>query len=64
VGTLDPALARPDFGQPLVLRVREVRGKLGTDIVLARGDADQLRRMGDGLAFLIGTGRVLVKSAM
>ena len=64
VGTLDQVQARPDFGQPLVLRVREVRGKLGTDIVLARGDADQLRRMGDGLAFLIGTGRVIVKSAI
>ena len=61
VGTLAQVQARPDFGQPLVLRVREVRGKLGTDIVLARGDADQLRRMEDGLAFLIGTGRVLVK---
>ena len=62
MGTLAQVLARPDFGQPLVLRVREVRGKLGTDIVLARGDADQLKRMEDGLAFLIGTGRVLVKS--
>ena len=64
VGTLDQVLARPDFGQPLVLRVREARGKFGTDIVLARGDADQLRRMGDGLVFLMGTGRVLVKSAI
>jgi hypothetical protein len=64
VGTLDQALARPDFGQPLVLRVRDVRGKLGADIVLARGDADQLKRMGDGLAFLTGTGRVLIKLAI
>jgi hypothetical protein len=63
VGTLDQVQARPDFGQPLVLRVRDVRGKLGTDIMLARGDADQLKRMADGLAFLIGTGRVLVKLA-
>ena len=61
VGMLAQVLARPGFGQPLVLRVREVRGKLGTDIVLARGDADQLERMKDGLAFLVGTGRVLVK---
>jgi hypothetical protein len=64
VGTLDQVQALPDFGQPLVLKVREVRGKLGTDILLARGDADQLKRMGDGLAFLMGTGRVLVKSAI
>ena len=64
VSTLDQVQARPGFEQPLVLRVREVRGKLGTDIVLARGDADRLRRMEDGLAFLMGTGRVLVKSAI
>ncbi len=64
VGTLDQVQARPDFGQPLVLRVREVRGKLGTDIVLARGDADQLKRMEDGLSFLLRMGRIIVRSAM
>jgi hypothetical protein len=63
VGTLDQVLARPDFGQPLVLKVREVRGKLGTDIVLARGDAGMLREMKDGLEFLVSSGRVLVKLA-
>ena len=63
VGTLDQVQARPDFGQPLVLRVREARGKLGTDIVLARADADMLRGMEDGLEFLVNTGRVLVKLA-
>jgi hypothetical protein len=62
VRTLDQVQARPDFGQPLVLRAKDVRGKLGTDIVLASGDAGQLERAEDGLAFLIGTGRVLVKS--
>ena len=61
VGTLDQVRARPEFGQPLVLRVREVRGRLGTDMVLARGDADQLKGMEDGLEFLMGSGRVLVK---
>jgi len=64
VGALGQVLARPEFGQPLVLRVREVRGKLGTDIVLARGDADKLRGMKDGLEFLMDTGRILVKLAL
>jgi hypothetical protein len=64
LGTLDPVLARPDFGQPMVLRVREIRGKLGTDIVLVRADADMLREMKDGLVFLLNTGRVLVKSTL
>jgi len=64
VGALDQILARPDVGQPLVLRVREVRGKLGTDIVLARADAGIVREMKDGLDFLVNSGRVLVKSAL
>jgi hypothetical protein len=64
VGRLDQVLARPDFGQPLVLRIREVRGKLGADIVLARADAGVLRGMKDGLEFLVNSGRVLVKLAL
>jgi hypothetical protein len=63
VGTLDQVLARREFGQPLVLRVREVRGKFGTDIVLARGDAGELKAMEDALEFLMSTGRVLVRLA-
>lgn len=61
VGTLGPVTARPEFGQPLVLKIGEVRGKLGADIVVARGDASKLRGMKDGLEFLIDTGRLLVK---
>jgi hypothetical protein len=64
VGTLSQVLARPEFGQPLVLKIREVRGKLGADIVLARGDANKLRGMKDGLEFLMDTGRILVKLAL
>jgi len=61
VGALGQLQARPDFGQPMVLRVRDVRGKLGTDIVLARADAGMLREMKDGLEFLANSDRVLVK---
>ena len=61
VGALDHFPAHPDIGQPMVLRVRDVRGKLGTDIVLARADASTLREMKDGLEFLANSGRVLVK---
>ncbi len=64
VGALGQVLARPEFGQPLVLMAREVRGKLGADIVLARSDADKLREMKDGLEFLMDTGRLLVKLAL
>jgi hypothetical protein len=61
VGALDQVLARPDFEQPMILRVKEAGGKLGTDIVLARADAGMLREMKDGLDFLLNSGRVLVK---
>jgi hypothetical protein len=62
VGTLDQVLARPEFAKlPLVLKVKEVRGKLGTDIVLGRGDADEVKGMKDGLEFLMDAGRILVK---
>jgi hypothetical protein len=63
VGALAQVLARPDFGQPIVLRVREARGKLGTDLVLDQADAAALRQMEDGLEFLVNTGRVLIKLA-
>lgn len=64
VGTLAQVLARPEFEQPLVLTVKEVRGKLGSDIVLARWDADNLREMKDGLELLVETGRILVKLSL
>ena len=62
IATLNQVLARPEFARPpLVLRVKEVHGKLGTDIVLGRGDADEVSGMKDGLEFLIDAGRILVK---
>jgi hypothetical protein len=63
VGALSEVLSRPDFGQPLVLRVREARGKLGADAVVSQADAAVLRGMTDGLAFLLNTGRVFVRLA-
>ncbi len=64
VSTLSQVLARPEFGQPLVVKVRNVRGRLDADIVLARWDADKLKGMKDGLEFLMDTGRILVKLAL
>ncbi len=63
VGALGQLLAQPEFGQPLVLRVKEVRGKFGADIVLSRGDAGRLKGMKDGLEFLMDAGRFLVRLA-
>ena len=65
VGALDHVLSRPEFRRPpLVLEVKEARGKLGTDVVLGRGDADKVRGMKDGLEFLMNSGRILVKLAL
>jgi hypothetical protein len=62
VNRLDEILARPEFAKsPLVLKVREVRGKLGADIVLGRGDVDKVKWLKDGFKFLMDAGRFLVK---
>lgn len=62
VGALDQLLARPEFArQPLVLRVKEVRGKLGTDIVLGRADADRVKWLKSDFRFLMDAGRILVR---
>ena len=65
VGELDRILARPEFARPpLVIRVKEVRGKFGTDIVLDQGDADKLLGMRDGLELLMNAGRILVRPSL
>jgi hypothetical protein len=62
VGALDQILASPAFAtQPLVLKVKSVRGKLGSDIVLGALDADKLKWLKDGAKFLFNAGRFLVK---
>jgi len=65
VGALDQVLARPEFARPpLVLKVKEVHGKLGADIVLGRGDANKIKWLKDGFKFLMNAGRILVKLSL
>jgi hypothetical protein len=62
VGALDQILARPEFGkQPLLLKVKQVTGALGADIVLGSADAGKLKWLKDGAKFLFNAGRFLVK---
>jgi len=62
IGKLDEILSRPEFAhQPLVLKIKQVRGKMGTDIVLSKEDADKLKWLKDGAKFLFDAGRFLVK---
>jgi len=65
VGPLAQILVRPEFAkQPLVLKVREIRGKLGADIVLGRGDVDKVKWLKDGFKFLMDAGRILVRLSL
>jgi hypothetical protein len=64
VGTLDQILGRPDLGQPLTLKVKEARGKFGSDAGLGRADASLLQGMKDGLELLLSTGRLIVRLRM
>jgi hypothetical protein len=62
VSALDQVLALPEFAKrPLVLKVKQMRGKLGADIVLGRGDVDKVKWLKDGFRFLMDAGRILVK---
>jgi hypothetical protein len=65
VSALYQVLARPEFAkQPLVLKVKGMRGKFGADIVLSRGDVDRVRWLKDGFKILMDAGRILVKLAL
>ncbi|MEO0085577.1 MAG: hypothetical protein ABIK37_02990 [candidate division WOR-3 bacterium] len=62
VERLDQILSRPEFSRnPLVLKVKQVTGRLGTDIILSRPDADKLKWLKDGAKYLLDAGRLLVR---
>ena len=61
VGEFDQILGRPDLGQPLTLRIREARGRFGSDAVLGRADASLLHEMPAVLEFLLGRGRIIIR---
>lgn len=62
---LDELLNRPEFSrQPLVVKLRQIRGRLGADIVLSRQDADRLRWLKDGARFLLEAGRLIIRLAL
>ncbi|MEO0077554.1 MAG: hypothetical protein ABIK86_00940 [candidate division WOR-3 bacterium] len=62
IRALDEVLANKKLGnQPLVLKVKQVRGKLGADIVISRVDADKLKWLKDGARYLFDAGRFIVK---
>ncbi|MEO0080562.1 MAG: hypothetical protein ABIK44_07810 [candidate division WOR-3 bacterium] len=62
VARLDEVLSRPEFAnQPLVLKVKEIRGRLGTDIVLSRQDAERLKWLKQAGRLLFDAGRFIVK---
>jgi len=62
VERLDQILSRPEFARsPLVLKVKQVKGLLGTDIVLGRQDVDKLKWLKDGAKYLLDAGRLLVR---
>ncbi len=65
VQKLDEVLARPEFARsPLVLQVRQVTGKLGTDIVLSTQDADKLKWLKEGFKYLAAAGRFILRMVL
>ncbi|MFO7650800.1 MAG: hypothetical protein R6X13_05615 [bacterium] len=65
VQKLDDVLARPEFANsPLVLKVRQVTGRLGTDIILGNEDAGKLKWLKDSFKYLAAAGRFILKLAL
>ncbi len=59
---LDEILNRPEFSRvPLVVKIKAVRGRLGSDIVISRQDAERLKWLKDGAKFLYEAGRLIVR---
>ena len=62
VGSIDQSLDRPEFGRPmLVLRVKKPDGRLGTDGVLGRAEADRVMWLQHEFRFLMDAGRILIR---
>lgn len=62
VADLNKVLSRPELsGVPLVLKVKQITGKFGADIVLGDQEADKVKWLKDGFKFLVGAGRFLLK---
>lgn len=62
VQKLDEVLARPEFARsPLVLKVRQVTGKFGADIILGSEDAGKLKWLKDSFKYLAAAGRFILK---
>lgn len=59
---LDNILNRPEFSrEPLVVKIKQVRGRLGGDIVISRAEADKLKWLKEGAGFLLKAGRLILR---
>jgi len=59
---MDEILEDPDLkDNPLVIKVKDIRGKLGSDIVISNKNADRYKWLKDAFHFLMDAGRTFIK---
>ncbi|RKX69191.1 hypothetical protein DRP53_08940 [candidate division WOR-3 bacterium] len=63
IKNLDKILNNPELkDNPLIIKIKDIRGKLGSDIVISKKDADRYKWLKDIFHFLLKAGRIFVKT--
>lgn len=62
VKSLDRILENPDLkNNPVIIKIKEIRGKLDGDIVISKENADKYKWLKDTFKFLLNAGRTFIK---
>ncbi len=62
IKSLDKILANPDLkDNPIIIKIKAIRGKLDSDIVISKEDADKFKWLKDAFRFLFNAGRTFIK---
>lgn len=62
IKSLDKILTNPDLkNNPIIIKVKELRGKLDSDIVISNENADKYKWLKDAFQFLLKAGRTFIQ---
>lgn len=62
IKSLDKILVTPELkDNPIIIKIKEIRGRLDSDIVITKEDADRYKWLKDVFQFLLKTGRTFIK---
>jgi hypothetical protein len=62
IGNLDKILENPDLkDNPLIIKVKDIRGKLESDIIISKENSERFKWLKDAFQFLLVAGRTFIK---